>query len=127
MSFLLDTHVLLWLEGGSPKLSRRVVDLISTTDQSIFVSAATFWEIAIKRRSGKLVFRGSVRGMVAAAGFTELAIGADDGELAGALDWEHKDPFDRMLVAQCRDRGLSLVTSDAALRGRIEIPIVWAA
>ena len=78
MSFLLDTHVLLWLEGGSPKLSRRVVDLISTTDQSIFVSAATFWEIAIKRRSGKLVFRGSVRGMVAAAGFTELAIGADD-------------------------------------------------
>jgi PIN domain nuclease of toxin-antitoxin system len=65
--------------------------------------------------------------MVAAAGFTELAIGADDAELAGALDWEHKDPFDRMLVAQCRGPGLSLVTADAALRGRVEIPIVWAA
>ena len=63
------------LEGGSPKLSRRVFDPISATDQPIFVSAATFWEIAIKRRSGKLVFKGSVREMAAAVGFTELAIG----------------------------------------------------
>jgi PIN domain nuclease of toxin-antitoxin system len=65
--------------------------------------------------------------MAAAAGFTELAISADDAELAGGLDWDHRDPFDRMLVAQCRSRGLDLITADAAFRGLIEIQIVWAA
>ena len=123
---LIDTHIFLWLESGSPKLAGDVRERIVHADRRVFISAASFWEMAIKRRAGKLIFTGSPRAAAKAAGFVELPIDAADAELAGSLDWDHRDPFDRMLAAQCLNRALSLVTADEALRGRGDIGVVWA-
>ena len=90
------------------------------------LSAVSFWEIAIKRRAGKLIYDGAPRTAAADAGFVELDIDAADAETAGALDWSHRDPFDRMLVAQCLNRSLTLVTADAKLRARRDIPVLAA-
>ncbi len=125
MSFLLDTHVFLWFDLSSPRLSERTRSLISRSDQTVYVSAVSFWEIAIKRRDGKLTYDGAPRTAAADAGFIELDIDASDAERAGALDWSHRDPFDRMLAAQCLNRSLTLVTADAKLRTS-DVPIVWA-
>ncbi len=126
MSFLIDTHVFLWFDASSPRLAERTRLLIARTDQTIFVSAASFWEVAIKRRDGKLIYDGAPRTAAADAGFVELAIGADDAETAGGLDWDHRDPFDRMLVAQCLNRSLTLITADARLRTRQDIGVLKA-
>lgn len=126
MSFLLDTHVFLWLDAGSSRLSERTRTLILRTDQTVYVSAVSFWEIAIKRRDGKLTYDGAPRTAAADAGFAELDISAADAETAGALDWSHRDPFDRMLVAQCLNCSLTLVTADAKLRARDDIAVQWA-
>ena len=126
MSLLVDTHVFLWFESGSARLSEALRKTIAQSDERVFISAASFWEIAIKRRIGKLVLEGSPRAAAAAAGFVELPIDAADAETAGALDWEHRDPFDRMLVAHCLNRAMTLVTADAALRARSDIAVIWA-
>ena len=126
MSLLIDTHVFLWFESGAARLRPDVRQTIARSESRAFISAASFWEIAIKRRTGKLVLEGSPRAAAAAAGFVELPIEAADAEMAGALDWEHRDPFDRMLVAHCLNRAMTLVTADAALRARSDIAIVWA-
>jgi PIN domain nuclease of toxin-antitoxin system len=126
LSFLLDTHVFLWFDLGSPRLPERTRSLISRTDQTVYVSAVSFWEIAIKRRDGKLVYDGAPRVAAADAGFVELDIDAADAERAGAFDWSHRDPVDRMLAAQCLNRSLTLVTADAKLRTRDEVPVLWA-
>ena len=126
MSLLIDTHVFLWFEMGSIRLSLALRKTIAQSDERVFISAASFWEIAIKRRIGKLVLDGSPRAAAAAAGFLELPIDAADAETAGALDWEHRDPFDRMLVAHCLNRAMTLVTADAALRARSDIAVIWA-
>ena len=109
-----------------PRLSARVRDLISRSDRPVTVSAVSAWEIAIKRWVGKLAFTGPIRAAVAKSGFTELLINADDAELAGDLDWDHKNPFDRMLIAQCLTRALSLVAADEVLGRRRDVPVVWA-
>jgi PIN domain nuclease of toxin-antitoxin system len=126
LSFLLDTHVFLWFEAGSTRLSDEAAAVIRRVDVAVYVSAASFWEIAIKRRLGKLAYDGSARAAAADAGFEELSIDAADAETAGALDWDHRDPFDRMLVAHCLNRALTLVTADPALRARRDIAVVWA-
>jgi PIN domain nuclease of toxin-antitoxin system len=126
LSFLLDTHVFLWFEAGSTRLSDEAAAVIRRADVAVYVSAASFWEIAIKRRLGKLAYDGSARAAAAGAGFEELAIDAADAETAGALDWDHRDPFDRMLVAHCLNRALTLITADPALRALRDIAVVWA-
>ena len=126
MSLLLDTHVFLWFELASKRLPRQTRTLILTTDRTVYVSAVSFWEIAIKRRAGKLLYDGSPRAAASDAGFVELEIDAADAETAGALDWSHRDPFDRMLVAHCLNRDLTLVTADARLGARNDIAVMPA-
>ena len=125
MSLLLDTQVFLWFETGSAKLG----DFLRRTigrEQDVYVSAASFLEIAVKQRAGKLALEGSPRAAARASGFSELAIGGGDAETASALDFSNRDPFDRMLIAQCLNRGLALVTADTGLRARNDIAVVWA-
>lgn len=100
--------------------------MIEAPERTVFVSAVSFWEIATKRRIGKLRYEGSPRAAAAGAGFSELPVDGADAELAGALDWDHRDPFDRMLVAQCLNHSLTLVTADAALRARPDVAALWA-
>jgi PIN domain nuclease of toxin-antitoxin system len=127
LSFLIDTHVFIWFETGSNRLSRRARALLEDANETAYFSAASFWEIAIKRRAGKLAFKGSARAAAADAGLLELDINAADAEIAGDLDWDHRDPFDRMLVAQCLNRNLTLLSADARLRARQDIGVIWAA
>jgi PIN domain nuclease of toxin-antitoxin system len=125
VSLLIDTHVFLWFESESARLSDLLRNTIAS-EPDVYVSAAAFWEIAIKRQRGKLAFEGSPRAAALAAGFLELPIDGADAETAGGLDWENRDPFDRLLVAHCLNRDLTLVTADARLRTRSDIAVMWA-
>lgn len=110
---LLDTHVLLWAFGDHPELGPGVRQAIADSRNDVFVSAVSVWEIAIKRALGKVDFPGDVAATVEAAGFMELAVTFFHAEQAGSLPPHHRDPFDRMLVAQAQAEGLVLVTNDA--------------
>jgi PIN domain nuclease of toxin-antitoxin system len=116
VDLLLDTKVFLWWEGSSRRLRTETASLLSDEANRVFVSAASIWEIAIKRRIGKLAFEGSPADAVLATGFFEAPILGSDAEVAGGLDWDHSDPFDRLIVAQAVNRRLTLVTADSEMR-----------
>ncbi len=126
MQFLIDTHVLLWWDQGALKLAKRVRELIGDTDNEVFVSAASVWEIAVKRRLKKLEFGGSVAAAIHRNGFLPLDISVEDAEEAGRLEWQHSDPFDRLLVAQSMRRQLTLVTADGSMQAFGDVPILKA-
>ena len=115
MRLLLDSHVLLWWPHGNSRIRASWADAIGDPNNECFVSAVTAWEIEVKKRAGKLDFASTVPDVAADFGFVTLDISPHDAGLAGSLDWEHKDPFDRMLVAQALRRELTLVTGDDAM------------
>ena len=123
---LLDTHVFLWWQVKDRRLADAARQSIAAPSVRVFVSAASVWEIAIKQRSGKLAFGVSPVTAIAANGFSELPIAGLDAEHAGALEWPHTDPFDRLLVAQAMRHGLVLVTSDAEIVRFRGVPQLWA-
>ena len=113
---LLDTHALLWWLDGDARLPDRAQAAILDPAQIVLVSAASAWEITTKHRLGKLpgaadVAR-DVRGCILGQGFEELAITVADAERAGRLPGPHRDPFDRMLIAQASGRDLLLVSNE---------------
>ena len=117
MRLLLDTHAFLWWVFADPKLSRAARTAISDEAQnSVFVSAASVWEIATKYRIGKLagarVVAEDVSGAIAAEGFNPLAVSVLHAERAGGLAGDHRDPFDRMLIAQAISDDLALVSNE---------------
>jgi PIN domain nuclease of toxin-antitoxin system len=113
---LIDTHILLWADERpltiAPKLRAAMLDPAN----DIFVSAASVWEIAIKRASGKLRFDRPIVEAVASLGFELLPISAAHAEYAGRLPPHHNDSFDRMLIAQAMLEGMVLGTQDAMAR-----------
>lgn len=109
---LLDTHVLLWWLADHPKLGTQARTAIANPVQPIVVSAASIWEIGIKRALGKLEAPLGLARIVDEQGFTQLVIAANHAELAGQLPNHHNDPFDRMLIAQAQAEGMIVVTSD---------------
>src|SRR5437868_2689609 len=113
MKLLLDTHALIWWAVDDPKLSRRVRTAIGNRGNQVFVSAASVWEVATKARLGKLGWpaeAGTVPDYVRVQGFDDLPITLEHAELAGAMRIEHRDPFDRMLIAQATAEGLVLAS-----------------
>jgi PIN domain nuclease of toxin-antitoxin system len=126
LNLLLDTHVFLWWDSQDKALNADTRALITDPVNEVFVSAASIWEIAIKRRLKKLDFRGSAVAAISANGFLELPILPIDAEAAGALAWQHNDPFDRMLVAQARRLTFTLATADAMVRNYLNVAQVWA-
>ena len=112
---LLDTHVLLWWLADSPLLGARARSLIADTRNPIYVSAATTWEIAIKRAKGMLEAPDDMDRIVEDEGFEKLPITLFHGEQAGSLPEIHRDPFDRMLIAQAQAEGLELLTKDSEI------------
>ncbi len=125
MNLLLDTHVFLWWDSWDKALNADTRDVIADPANQVFVSAVSIWEIAIKRRLKKLDFRGSAVAAIGANGFHELPILPIDAENAGALAWQHNDPFDRMLVAQARRLTFTLATADAAIRAYANVAQMW--
>jgi PIN domain nuclease of toxin-antitoxin system len=108
---LLDTHVVLWWRLDSRRLGRTARSAIASAT-SVYVSAASAWEVAIKVVIGRLRLEASFAEHVAAAGFEELPILFTHAAEAGVLPPHHADPFDRMLIAQARVDRLTLVTHD---------------
>jgi PIN domain nuclease of toxin-antitoxin system len=109
---LLDTNVFLWWQWRDPALPAATKAAIEDRENDIWVSAATVWEISIKRRIGKLDFDGSPVTACNDAGFELLGIMASHAEAAGDLPRHHGDPFDRMLIAQAQLEHLTIVTAD---------------
>lgn len=126
MDLLLDTHVFFWWDRGDLVLNSRVSIAIANPDNRVFVSAVSVWEIAIKRRLGKLPFRGSPAAAIDTNGFYALPILPIDAETAGGLDWDHTDPFARLLVAQTLRTGLTLVTTDNRIHAYVGIAMLRA-
>ncbi|NOQ51843.1 MAG: PIN domain-containing protein [Desulfuromonadaceae bacterium] len=110
--FLLDTHVLLWWLADDPQLGSRCKELIGDSRNQVFVSAATTWEISIKTAINKLNAPEDMDTIVEEEGFDKLPISLYHGQLAGKLPALHRDPFDRMLIAQAQAEGLILMTAD---------------
>lgn len=116
MNLLLDSHVVMWWVEASPRVKGAWLEPLLDSDNTVYVSAATAWEIEIKKRSGKLAFAPNIVDVATEYGWELLAVSGPDAVGAGSLDWDHRDPFDRMLVAQSLARGMVLVTDDAALK-----------
>ncbi|MFS0703334.1 type II toxin-antitoxin system VapC family toxin [Cellulomonas sp. 179-A 9B4 NHS] len=119
MRYLLDTHVLLWLLGDPARVPEHVRGELADPAVTLLVSAASALEVATKQRLGRLEVGDLVdfwSRRVAEIGGTELPVGADHALLAGRLPWEHRDPFDRLLVAQAVTENATLVTVDELVR-----------
>ena len=114
MNLLLDTNVLLWSLLDSPRLSAKARKAIVDAP-FVYVSAASAWEIAIKRALGKLVCPDDLEGALRATQFSPLAVTVPHALAAGALPRHHDDPFDRMLIAQAKAESLTQMTGDARL------------
>lgn len=116
MRLLLDTHAFLWWLAGDEALSATARMAIENEASEIFVSAASAWEIATKHRIGKLpgvtAIAADIAGTVADQGFVALAVSLRHGQVAGTLPGPHRDPFDRMLVAQAMLESLVLVSNE---------------
>lgn len=115
MRLLLDTHILLWWLADDPALPGRAADVVADPSTEVLVSAATAWEIAIKRAAGRLEAPDNLLDALDASGFGTLAITAFHTIAAGNLPPHHADPFDRMLVAQARAEELTLVSVDTRI------------
>ncbi|MGF7006944.1 type II toxin-antitoxin system VapC family toxin [Aminobacter sp. BE322] len=116
MRLLLDTHALAWWLEDSPRLSRRLAELLGDTDHQVFVSAVSAYEATLKHRLGKWPEVGPLvsafEEIVVGQGFSLLAITARHATRAALYAAEHRDPFDRMLAAQAELEGLALATDD---------------
>ena len=115
LRLLLDTHVLLSALEDHPDLAPYMRSAIIDPSNEVFVSAVSIWEIAIKRSLGKLEAPEGVASVVRESGLSELVVTSFHAERAGSLPMHHKDPFDRMLVAQAQAEGLSIVTMDSRI------------
>ena len=128
MRLLLDTHALLWWLDGDRRLSRKARAAIGAEINSIIVSAASAWEIATKARLGKLPgaidVAADAAGCVAGQGFSTLDITILHAQRAGRLPGDHRDPFDRMLIAQAQLEDLALV-SDERVFDRYGVTRIW--
>lgn len=126
--FLLDTHVLLWWLFDDPRLSVQAREVIKDPHHSILVSSASGWEIATKYRLGKLPHAGEVLDNLPAilrrARMDVLPITLEHALAAGTLPGPHRDPFDRMIIAQGRLEDIPIVTSDPAFK-QYRVPLIW--
>ena len=123
-SLLLDTHVFLWWLEDHPRISPLLRTTIGSSTR-VFVSAASAWEAAIKASLGKLRIPHAFEEGVDACGFEKLPIVFRHAERAGRLPPHHRDPFDRMLVAQATEEKLTLVTADKQFEP-YDVPVLWA-
>lgn len=126
MRLLVDSHVLLWwFEEEVARLSPSVANALADGSNELFVSAASIWELSIKQSIGKLTISVDLDEHAAAQGFLPLPVTGQHAAAVRTLPLHHKDPFDRLLIAQARIEGLTLVTADRALSA-YDVPIMPA-
>ncbi|MGB0505099.1 MAG: type II toxin-antitoxin system VapC family toxin [Pikeienuella sp.] len=115
MIYLADTHILIWSWHAPDRLSPEYTRILNS-DAKVMLSIASIWEISIKSSVGKLTIREDVARNAVRTGYTILPISVEHAESVARLPLHHRDPFDRMLVAQARCDGLALMTADDAIR-----------
>ena len=118
MEVLLDTHALIWWLEAAAGLSKRAASILASKDNLVLISAAVGWELAIKVNLGKFDTPSLVQqlsSIVDGEGFAELPISLEHAVRAGMLPLHHRDPFDRLLVAQAQARGAPILSADRAL------------
>jgi PIN domain nuclease of toxin-antitoxin system len=113
----------LWIVGDDPRLSDHAGRLLADPSNDVFLSAAVVWEVAIKRATGKLEAADFTETALA-GGVIPLPITIEHAEAAGALPLHHRDPFDRMLIAQAQLEGAAIVSADPALR-TYDVRVEW--
>jgi PIN domain nuclease of toxin-antitoxin system len=125
---LLDTHALLWWLAGDPSLPSATREAIADPANEVFVSAASAWEVSTKHRLGKLPAAGPLAldfaHEIERQGFLPLPISLTHAQDAGALPTDHRDPFDRMLIAQARAERMALVSNEVAF-DQMGVVRVW--
>jgi len=124
MKYLLDTHIVLWWLNDSPKLSAPLRELISSKDNFVVVSAASVWEMRIKQSIGKLELPENFEEILSEQPFERLSITTAHAHAVQQLPDIHRDPFDRMLIAQAKLENLTLATNDKLLK-RYEVECVY--
>ena len=125
MNLLFDTHVLLWWLGDDPELGQTAREAIAQPDNLVFMSAVSIWEIVIKKSVGKLEVPDGLHAVLDDQPFHYLDMTAEHAFKVGELPLHHKDPFDRLLIAQSLVDGLTLVTGDANIK-RYDVPVLEA-
>ncbi|HST56369.1 MAG TPA: type II toxin-antitoxin system VapC family toxin [Solirubrobacteraceae bacterium] len=123
-SLLADTHTLLWWRADDGRLGVGARAAMEDPDIPLFFSAASIWEIAIKRAQGKLEVPDNLLDTMSEHGFVELPVLSVHGIRAGALPPHHQDPFDRMIVAQAQNEGLTVVTRDKQI-ALYDVLVLW--
>jgi PIN domain nuclease of toxin-antitoxin system len=124
LKLLLDTHAAIWWLSDDDRLGDLAAEHLRDDSHRVLLSAAVVWEAAIKRAIGKLDTPGDLAGPLIAAGVLPLPIELEHAAAAAELPRHHGDPFDRMLVAQARIEGATLVTGDDVMRA-YDVPILW--
>lgn len=124
MKLLLDTHGALWFLSGDERLSNNAVRHLSDGANRVLLSPAVVWEIAIKRSLGKLAVPEEYLSLLLDAGVQPLALSVEHAAAVERLPPHHRDPFDRMLVAQAAIEGAALVSRDEALRP-YDVTLIW--
>jgi PIN domain nuclease of toxin-antitoxin system len=122
---LLDTHVFLWWLKDDRRLGPTARAQIAARRHTVFVSAASAWEIAVKRAGGRLEAPGDITEWIAGSEFTDLSISVAHAVGAAELPPHHHDPFDRLLIAQARIERLTLVSADAEI-GKYDVDVLRA-
>ena len=129
MTYLLDTHVMLWALSEPTRLGRKARKIIENPASQLVVSAASAWEIATKHRLGKLPEADALLGAYSKhldrLGAIRLPVSEEHALLAGRLEWDHRDPFDRMLAAQAMIESLVLITGDPTFDGCGGVLTLW--
>jgi len=122
--YLLDTHTLLWAAGQPEQLSLKVREILMNPDNRIYVSMATIWELSIKKTIGKLSIPESFFTYIFETGYTRLDISEPHLQAYRTLPLLHRDPFDRLLVAQAKSDQLALLSRDDQIR-RYDVKTCW--
>ena len=124
MRLLADTHAALWLLGEDKRLSSHADELLTDATNEVLLSAAVAWEVAIKRSLGKLDAPDGFAKRLLEGGAVALPVSIDHAEAVDALPWHHRDPFDRLLVAQASLEDAVLVSNDERLRA-YGVKVAW--
>jgi PIN domain nuclease of toxin-antitoxin system len=124
VKLLLDTHAALWWLGDDDRLGPVSADLLDDASNDILLSAAVVWEVAVKRSLGKLIAPDGFASTLIGAGANALPVTIAHAEAVELLEWHHRDPFDRMLIAQAAVEQAVLVSNNQALLP-YGVPLIW--
>ena len=124
MRFLIDSHALVWWFEAAPALSVPACAAIGDPANDVLISTAALWELTIKSSSGKLALPAHIETMVVGEGFSILSVSLAHLRRLGALPRHHRDPFDRMMIAQALAEGIPIATGDRAFAA-YGVQIVW--